>query len=52
MDKQLGLPASLQFMQMFSQKTGIQFGELRPLGTEKLAEVIVAKLKEEGGLDA
>ncbi len=51
-DKQLGLPASLQFMQMFSQKTGIQFGELRPLGTEKLAEVIVAKLKEEGGLDA
>lgn len=51
-DKQLGLPASLQFMQMFSQKTGIQFGDLRPLGTEKLAEVIVAKLKEEGGLDA
>ena len=51
-DKQLGLPASLQFMQMFSQKTGIEFGELRPLGTEKLAEVIVAKLKEEGGLDA
>ena len=51
-DKQLGLPASLQFMQMFSQKTGIQFGELRPLGTEKLAEVIVAKLKEEGELDA
>jgi energy-coupling factor transport system ATP-binding protein len=51
-DKQLGLPASLQFMQMFSQKTGIQFGDLRPLGTEKLAEVIVAKLKEEGGLNA
>ncbi|QII81503.1 energy-coupling factor ABC transporter ATP-binding protein [Jeotgalibaca arthritidis] len=51
-DKQLGLPASLQFMQMFSQKTGIEFGDLRPLGTEKLAEVIVAKLKEEGGLDA
>lgn len=51
-DKQLGLPASLQFMQMFSQKTGIQFGDLRPLGTEKLAEVIVAKLKEEGELDA
>ncbi len=51
-DKQLGLPSSLQFMQMFSQKTGIEFGDLRPLGTEKLAEVIVAKLKEEGGLDA
>ena len=51
-DKQLGLPASLQFMQMFSQKTGIEFGDLRPLGTEKLAEVIVAKLKEEGELDA
>ena len=51
-DKQLGLPASLQFMQMFSQKTGIEFGDLRPLGTEKLAEVIVAKLKEERGLDA
>ncbi|HJB22926.1 MAG TPA: energy-coupling factor ABC transporter ATP-binding protein [Candidatus Jeotgalibaca pullicola] len=53
-EKQLGLPASLQFMQRFSKKTGIDFGDIRPLGTERLAEVIISKLKEkeEGALDA
>lgn len=50
-EKQLGLPASLEFLQMFSQKTGIDFGEQRPLGTSRLATAIIQKLKE-GGLDA
>ncbi|MGP6139247.1 MULTISPECIES: energy-coupling factor ABC transporter ATP-binding protein [unclassified Jeotgalibaca] len=50
-EKQLGLPASLQFLQEFSQKTGIDFGDERPLGTSRLAAAIIQKLKE-GGLDA
>ncbi|WP_373787917.1 energy-coupling factor ABC transporter ATP-binding protein, partial [Jeotgalibaca porci] len=32
-EKQLGLPASLEFLQKFSQQTGIDFGDQRPLGT-------------------
>ncbi|WP_373752213.1 energy-coupling factor ABC transporter ATP-binding protein, partial [Jeotgalibaca porci] len=36
-EKQLGLPASLEFLQKFSQKTGIDFGNQRPLGTSRLA---------------
>lgn len=53
-DRQLGLPASLQFLQQFSKKTGVDFGNERPLGTGKLAEVIVAKLKAQkaGAMDA
>lgn len=53
-EKQLGLPASLQFMQMFSEKTGVDFGDERPLGTERLAQTIIKKLKaqEEGAFDA
>lgn len=45
-EKQLGLPSSLQFLQMFAEKTGIDFGQERPLGTERLARVIVKKLNE------
>lgn len=62
-EKQLGLPSSLQFLKMFSEKTGIDFGTQRPLGTERLAEVLISKLQEknpeaqratkkEGGWDA
>ena len=53
-DRQLGLPASLQFMKMFTEKTGVDFGNKRPLGTEKLAETIVNQLKarERGAFDA
>lgn len=62
-DKQLGLPSSLQFLKMFSERTGIDFDNQRPLGTERLAEVLITKLQEEnpnagratkkeGGLDA
>lgn len=50
-EKQLGLPASLEFLQKFTQKTGIDFGDQRPLGTSRLAAAIIEKLKE-GGLDA
>lgn len=50
-EKQLGLPASLQFLQTFTQETGIDFAEQHPLGTSKLAAAIIAKLKE-GGQDA
>lgn len=50
-EKQLGLPASLEFLQNFSQKTGIDFGKQRPLGTSRLAAAIIQKLKE-GDLDA
>lgn len=45
-EKQLGLPASLEFLQKFSQKTGIDFGDQRPLGTSRLAAAIIQKLKE------
>ena len=45
-EKQLGLPASLEFLQNFSRKTGIDFGDQRPLGTSKLAAAIIQKLKE------
>ncbi|UJF16250.1 energy-coupling factor ABC transporter ATP-binding protein [Jeotgalibaca sp. MA1X17-3] len=45
-EKQLGLPSSLQFLKMFSEKTGIDFGTQRPLGTERLAEVLLSKLQE------
>lgn len=53
-EKQLGLPASLQFMKMFTEKTGVDFGNDRPLGTEKLAEAIINQLKarERGAFDA
>ncbi|MDE1548114.1 energy-coupling factor ABC transporter ATP-binding protein [Jeotgalibaca caeni] len=53
-EKQLGLPSSLQFLKMFEEKTGIDFGSERPLGTEKLAEAIVKKLQaqKEGAQDA
>ena len=50
-EKQLGLPASLEFLQKFSQKTGIDFGNQRPLGTSRLAAAIIEMLKE-GDLDA
>lgn len=50
-EKQLGLPASLEFLQKFSQKTGIDFGDQRPLGTSRLAAAIIEMLKE-GDLDA
>ena len=50
-EKQLGLPASLEFLQKFSQKTGIDFGDQRPLGTSRLAAAIIKMLKE-GDLDA
>lgn len=46
-EKQLGLPSSLQFLQKVSEKTGIDFGRERPLGTGRLASVILAKLKEQ-----
>lgn len=50
-EKQLGLPASLEFLQKFSQQTGIDFGNQRPLGTSRLAAAIIEMLKE-GDLDA
>ncbi len=50
-EKQLGLPASLEFLQKFSQQTGIDFGDQRPLGTSRLAAAIIEMLKE-GDLDA
>ena len=50
-EKQLGLPASLEFLQKFSQRTGIDFGDQRPLGTSRLAAAIIEMLKE-GDLDA
>uniref|UniRef100_UPI0035A1A1C4 energy-coupling factor ABC transporter ATP-binding protein n=2 Tax=Jeotgalibaca porci TaxID=1868793 RepID=UPI0035A1A1C4 len=40
-EKQLGLPASLEFLQKFSQQTGIDFGDQRPLGTSRLAAAII-----------
>ena len=50
-EKKLGLPASLEFLQKFSQQTGIDFGDQRPLGTSRLAAAIIEMLKE-GDLDA
>lgn len=51
-EKQLGLPSSLQFLKMFSERTGIDFGTQRPLGTERLAEVLISKLHEKDSLSA
>lgn len=60
-EKQLGLPSALAFLNTLSQKTGIDFGNERPLRTEQLAAVLIAKInenkgnknvaKEEGGID-
>jgi len=60
-EKQLGLPSALAFLDTFSKKTGIDFGNERPLRTEQLAAVLIAKInenkcskdaaKEEGGID-
>lgn len=60
-EKQLGLPSALAFLDTLSQKTGIDFGNERPLRTEQLAAVLIAKInenkgnknvaKEEGGID-
>lgn len=60
-EKQLGLPSALAFLDTLSQKTGIDFGSERPLRTEQLAAVLIAKInenkgnknvaKEEGGID-
>jgi energy-coupling factor transport system ATP-binding protein len=60
-EKQLGLPSALAFLDTFSKKTGIDFGNERPLRTEQLAAVLIANInenkgskdaaKEEGGID-
>lgn len=60
-EKQLGLPSALAFLDTFSKQTGIDFGGERPLRTEQLAAVLIAKInenkgaknaaKEEGGID-
>ncbi|WP_106448933.1 energy-coupling factor ABC transporter ATP-binding protein [Trichococcus alkaliphilus] len=60
-EKQLGLPSALAFLDTLSQKTGIDFGSERPLRTEQLAAVLIAKInenkstknvaKKEGGID-
>ncbi|WP_087033220.1 energy-coupling factor ABC transporter ATP-binding protein [Trichococcus palustris] len=44
--KQLGLPSALAFLDKLSKKTGIDFGEERPLRTEQLASVLIAKVNE------
>ena len=48
-EKQLGLPSALAFLDTLSQKTGIDFGNERPLRTEQLAAVLIAKIKENKG---
>lgn len=60
-EKQLGLPDALAFLDRLSKRTGVDFGGERPLRTEQLAAVLIAKInenngskdaaKEEGGLD-
>ncbi|CZR07970.1 energy-coupling factor ABC transporter ATP-binding protein [Trichococcus collinsii] len=47
--KQLGLPSALAFLDTLSKKTGIDFGSERPLRTEQLAAVLIAKIKENQG---
>ncbi len=44
--RQLGLPSALAFLDKLSKKTGIDFGEERPLRTEHLASVLIAKINE------
>lgn len=48
-EKQLGLPSALAFLDTFSKKTGIDFGNERPLRTEQLAAVLIAKINENKG---
>jgi len=48
-EKQLGLPSALAFLDTLSKKTGIDFGSERPLRTEQLAAVLIAKIKENQG---
>lgn len=45
-EKQLGLPSALAFLDKLSKKTGIDFGGERPLRTEQLASVLIAKINE------
>jgi energy-coupling factor transport system ATP-binding protein len=48
-EKQLGLPSALAFLDTLSKKTGVDFGSERPLRTEQLAAVLIAKIKENQG---
>lgn len=48
-EKQLGLPDALAFLDRLSKKTGIDFGGERPLRTEQLAAVLIAKINENRG---
>ncbi|MGX7418959.1 energy-coupling factor ABC transporter ATP-binding protein [Carnobacterium gallinarum] len=44
-EKQLGVPTAVSFSNKFSEKTGIDLGEL-PLTTDDLADLLVAKINE------
>lgn len=48
-EKQLGLPDALAFLDRLSKKTGVDFGGERPLRTEQLAAVLIAKINENKG---
>lgn len=45
-EKQLGLPDALAFLDRLSKRTGVDFGDERPLRTEQLAAVLIAKINE------
>lgn len=48
-EKQLGLPDALAFLDRLSKRTGVDFGDERPLRTEQLAAVLIAKINEYKG---
>lgn len=48
-EKQLGLPDALAFLDRLSKRTGVDFGDERPLRTEQLAAVLIAKINENKG---
>ena len=48
-EKQLGLPDALAFLDWLSKRTGVDFGDERPLRTEQLAAVLIAKINEYKG---
>lgn len=48
-EKQLGLPDALAFLDRLSKRTGVDFGDERPLRTEQLAAVLIAKINENNG---
>ena len=48
-EKQLGLPDALAFLDRLSKRTGVDFGDERPLRTEQLAAVLIAKINEHKG---